>query len=327
MIPCLNEEHHIRGVVQFGLDELGSRKGCVVVVDGFSSDRTVAIVQDLAAADSRVKLVRNPARIQSAGVNLAVRQEGTGCDYILRLDAHAQYSPGLLNSLLDIAMTQGSAAVAVPMKAVGQTCFQHAAAAAQNSWLGNGGSLHRRPGWSGWVDHGHHALIRMSEFRQLEGYDPSFTHNEDAEFDRRLTMSGGKIWLSGNTPIIYFPRTTPTGLFRQYLSYGRGRCRTVFKHRVRLKLRQLIPLCVAPAALLVLASGAALPLILLGLALCLLVGALFSSRSRQFCDLFAGFAAVIMQVAWSVGFWWELGSRLRTTVGEFFTMRPKQRES
>ena len=37
-----------------------------------------------------------------------------------------------------------------------------------------------------WADHGHHALMRISAFRAVGGYDESFSHNEDAELDYRL---------------------------------------------------------------------------------------------------------------------------------------------
>src|SRR3984885_13297203 len=95
------------------------------------------------------------------------------------------------------------------------TCtIQKAAAATQNSLLGNGGSAHRREGKGGrWVDHGHHALIRLESFRAVGGYDESFPQNEDAELDHRLANSGYKIWLTSQTSLTYYPRSSPSRLF------------------------------------------------------------------------------------------------------------------
>src|SRR6185312_4359051 len=102
----------------------------------------------------------------------------------------------------------------------------------------------------GWVDHGHHALFDLDHFFGVGGYDESFRANEDAEFDVRLVRGGGRVWLSGEVRVTYYPRATATSLFRQYLHYGQGRARTLLRHRMRPKLRQLLPAAVFPATLL-----------------------------------------------------------------------------
>ena len=79
--------------------------------------------------------------------------------------------------------------VVVSMNAEGSACLQRAAAAAQNSLLGNGGSSHRIRSDGRWVDHGHHALMTTAAFKAVGGYDEAFSHNEDAELDVRLTKA------------------------------------------------------------------------------------------------------------------------------------------
>src|SRR5690606_2830658 len=123
---------------------------------------------------------------------------------------------------------------------------------AQNSLLGTGGAAHRIGSGGRWVDHGHHALMRLDAFRRLGGYDEAFSHNEDAEFDQRLCESGGRIWLTAKTKIRYFPRDTVVGLFRQYRAFGRGRAANMLKHRSLPRLRQALPLSVMPALVLLL---------------------------------------------------------------------------
>jgi NADH:ubiquinone oxidoreductase subunit 5 (subunit L)/multisubunit Na+/H+ antiporter MnhA subunit len=44
----------------------------------------------------------------------------------------------------------------------------------------------RKGGARQWIDHGHHALFKTTAFLAAGGYDESFSHNEDAEFDARL---------------------------------------------------------------------------------------------------------------------------------------------
>lgn len=304
VIPCLNEEAHVEEVVRFALAELEGRDGRVIVADGGSTDATAAIVARLSGEDPRVGLVNNPRRIQSAGINLAVAEHGGDHDILIRLDAHAGYAPGLVGRLLDIAREKDCESVVVPMKTEGFSCFQRAAAAAQNSPFGNGGSRHRTGGYSGWVDHGHHALIRLDAFRRIEGYDPVFSHNEDAEFDRRLTQSGGRIWLAGDCPIIYYPRRTPGALFRQYQRYGRGRCMTFMKHGMWPKLRQWIPILLLPGLVTTwLVPPFALAVLALWAGFCIVLGVQASLARRDRCLLFLGVAASLMQIGWSYGFW------------------------
>jgi succinoglycan biosynthesis protein ExoA len=191
----------------------------------------------------------------------------------------------------------------------GSGAVQKSAAAAQNSRLGTGGSRHRHVSAGEWVDHGHHALMRISAFEAVGGYDETFSHNEDAELDYRLKQSGYRIWLSGRTRMVYYPRASLKGLFVQYLGYGRGRARNVLKHRVIPKVRQMVPLLVFPVVLLASLSFvhwlAAVPL-LVWASVCLGYGLWTAIRQRNADIALAGVSAMIMHLGWSVGFWLQL---------------------
>jgi succinoglycan biosynthesis protein ExoA len=308
VIPCLNEEAHLQGLLDALRRDPAAADARIVVADGGSTDASVAIVRKAAKDDARIVLLNNPARIQSAGVNAAVRTYGGDAEFVVRVDAHAAYPSDYLSALLAAQRESGADAVTVSMRAVARAgaCFQQAAAAAQNSVLGAGGSLHRRGGERRWVDHGHHALMRVRSFHTAGGYDESFTHNEDAEFDKRLTATGGRILLAADILIDYFPRATAPGLARQYMSYGEGRARTALKHRMPLKLRQLAPAAIAPVVTLSIALApfapiAALPAVL-WLAACLGFGVFLGVKQRQICACAAGLPAAIMHFAWSIGF-------------------------
>lgn len=317
VVPCLDEEMSLPSLLSRLVAD--SREGTMIVVaDGGSRDRSVAIVEELAQRHPLVKLLHNPKRVQSAGVNLAARTYGEGCDWLVRIDAHCGYPDGYVDLLLDSAAQHAATSVVVPMITHGEACFQRAAAAAQNSVMGTGGSLHRHVGAGRYVDHGHHALFDLSAFLAVGGYDESFSHNEDAEFDYRLGLTGGRIWLEPNASVTYQPRRTPGALFRQYRNYGLGRARTVDKHQVSLKLRQAVPLGIAPAILLAV-IGIVLTLtvdarfMVLSLpacgwfALCQAFAVVLATRAKSRCVLASGTAAMIMHAAWSIGYWsWRL---------------------
>ena len=307
VIPCLNEADVLADVVARILDDDGLQDARLVIADGGSTDGTRQIARRLAAEDRRVELLHNPRRLQSAALNLAARQAGAGAQWLVRVDAHAGYPRNYVSSLIDEARRTQAASVVVSMETRGVAPFQRAVAAAQNSPLGTGGSAHRSDGREGWVDHGHHALFRLADFLAVGGYDETFSHNEDAELDLRLARRG-RIWLTNRVRIVYYPRATAKALARQYFNYGQGRARTVFKHRTRLKLRQALPLAVAPAV--ILACGAPLfwPLAIPAMAwLTSALGfGLVSGLARRDPEaMAAGVPAAIMHLAWSPGFWRE----------------------
>jgi succinoglycan biosynthesis protein ExoA len=307
VIPCLNEEKYIEKLVLSLLPAAKSIPMRIVIVDGDSSDHTSNIAQRLAAEHPEVLSLYNPKRFQSAAVNLAVAVFGSTDRYLIRLDAHADYPANFCQLLIGEAESSDAASVTAPMNTVGITWFQRAVATAQNSYLGNGGAQHRSTADKGMmVDHGHHALMRISAFRAVGGYDDTFSHNEDAELDFRLRKAGYKIWLTAKTCLNYYPRSRPWALFMQYMSFGAGRARTSIKHKALPKIRQLIPVPVAPTFILALAapeSDIAVMPISLWAGVCLGYGIVLGVRDRSTASAMAGPAAMIMHMAWSIGFW------------------------
>jgi succinoglycan biosynthesis protein ExoA len=309
VIPCLNESAHIGKLLNDLVADSADLDLLIAVADGGSTDGTQEIVARIAGEEPRVRLIHNPKRIQSAGINLAVNTFGADRHWLVRIDAHAEYPKGFISTLISEAWRTGAASVVVAMKSEGASCFQRAAATAQNSVLGTGGAAHRRSGGARFVDHGHHALFDLKQFVDAGGYDETLSHNEDAEFDVRLASAGGKIWLTRAVDIVYYPRAHPLALYRQYVNYGRGRAHTLLQHRLRPKVRQFLPACVLPTVLAVMVSPW-IPLAIgpafLWSASCLLSGVVLGFQQRGRCAFASGGVAMIIHLGWSVGFWWEL---------------------
>jgi succinoglycan biosynthesis protein ExoA len=303
VIPCLNEAAHLPELLdQMLADETIEM---LVVADGGSTDGSREIVKQRMATTSRLQLLDNPARIQSAGVNRAVAEFGGDKRWLLRIDAHCSYPDGYCATLLKAAVKNNAHAVVVPMLSCAGGGFQQAVAAAQNSALGNGASPHRHIKVGGWVDHGHHALMDLGFFRRAGGYCESMPCNEDAEYDHRQRQLGARTWLEPNAAITYYPRKSIFSLWRQYFRYGAGRARNVKRHGQWLKIRQALPLAVPPAVVTMPLAAMhwvfALPA-MIWLSGCLVVGTAVGARSGGGWALLGGIAAATMHLAWGLGF-------------------------
>ncbi len=306
VIPALNEAEHIATCVR-SLMTGDARLSAIemVVADGGSRDRTREIVLALQGEFPNLRLIDNPKRLQSAAVNLAAQGAGAGRSILVRCDAHAIYPENYVMRVADSLVRHGVASLVVPMDAVGTSCFQRANAWIVDTPLGSGGSAHRGGRKSGEVDHGHHAGFDLKAFLAVGGYDETFSHNEDAEYDARLRQSGEHIFLDADIRLSYLPRATAGALARQYFNYGKGRARTLMKHGERPKLRQLIP----PATLVACVLGLAIApfslwgLVLPGGYLAALIAAslMVAVKHKSACGLLAGLASATMHMSWSLG--------------------------
>lgn len=308
VIPSLNEEAQIENIIANLQGDRGCTEALIVVSDGGSCDQTVPIVERIASADPRVHLLTTVKRLTIGGsVNRAVECFGHGRTWLVRLDAHAGYPKDYASRLVAKAIETGASSVVVPMFTLGHTCFQRAAAAAQNSFLGTGGSAHRLLNRGGWVEHGHHALLNLEQFRKLGGYHDAL--GEDPEYDHRLIKNGGRIWLADDLVIRYLPRKATISLFRQYMKHGRGQARRFLRHRGRKHIRHFILPSVAPIVLLGLLGPLYWPLAVpaaVWLLICLSYGLILGIIQKDVCAAASGYASIVMQLAWSLAHWWEI---------------------
>ena len=128
-------------------------------------------------------------------------------------------------------------------------------------------------------------------------------------------MPKQKIWLTGKTLLTYYPRSSPIPLFRQYYNFGKSRARTILKHHIMPRLRQMVPTAVAPAILLALLTPVfciALVPLAIWAALCLAYGVMLGVKERSVSvAAFTVVATILMHAGWSFGFWREVLKRFQ----------------
>jgi succinoglycan biosynthesis protein ExoA len=251
-MPAYNEEHYIEAcIASVQAQDYPADRIEILVADGRSTDRTREILARLTAADPRIKLVDNPARLQAAGLGLIVKQ-ATG-DVIVRMDVHAEYAPDYVRTCVETLERTGADNVGGAQRAKARTAFQRALCAALESPLGVGGAKYRSAESEGYVDTVFLGAFRRRVFETIGLWDPGAITNEDAELNQRILDSGGQIYLSRDIVVHYFPRESLKSLATQYFRYGRGRARTLLKLGSIPTLRPLLPFfMVSGAAALVL---------------------------------------------------------------------------
>jgi len=239
-VPCLNEERFIETLVRGALaQDYPSDRFELLVADGGSTDRTLEILARLAKEDPRVRVLPNPGKIQAAGMNEIIK--GAKGDILVRFDAHADYAPDYVRKCIEVMEKTGADNVGGGAKTRHRNWIQRAVCAALDSPLGVGGSRYRTEGEEGWVDTVWGGTFPRRIFETVGMYDPHAVVNEDAELNQRILEAGGKIYLSKEIIAYYYPRDSFRGLAQQYFKYGKGRARTLVKHRSFPTPRPAIP--------------------------------------------------------------------------------------
>ncbi len=239
-MPCFNEEPYIEGCLRSVLaQDYPPDRFEVLVVDGRSEDRTRDILDGFAAREPRVRVIDNPDRIQAAGLNRAIR-EAQG-SVIVRMDVHCEYAPDYVSSCVRVLRDTGAANVGGAQRARAHTPFQRALCAALSSPLGVGGAKYRSPEEEGEVDTVFLGAFDRRIFERAGLFDPRAITNEDAELNQRILDAGGRVYLSRDIVVHYYPRRSLRALARQYARYGTGRARTLLIHRRLPSIRPLLP--------------------------------------------------------------------------------------
>ena len=317
VIPVLNEERFLKSL----FESLGYLNGNrilpgnyeIIVVDGGSTDRTLPILDEL-NEHGDLKVIHNPLVIQSAGVNLAVKNANPHSKILVRIDAHAIYEEGFISQVVSSMIESKAQSVVVPLitrSQNNQSVFAEAVEIAQLSKMGNGGASHRLSSTPAqWVEHGHHAGFDIDFFREIGGYDEQFATNEDAEYDTRVIEAGGRIWFDPKAKAWYSPRESMKSLSIQYYKYGIGRASTILKHKLIPKPRQMFPVVAfianVTAILLSLFSNLFLLVPFLYILVCYFAAFIELKSSEKanykFIREQAAVALVIMHMSWAIGY-------------------------
>jgi len=240
VIPCRNESGDIeRCLWSIFRQKIDPSNVEVIVADGMSDDGTRQILTRLTGEYGNLRVIDNPDRAVSSGLNAAIR--AAKGRVIIRMDAHSEYASDYIQQCLLVLEETGADNVGGPWIARGDGYIGLAIAAAFQSSFGVGGALGHNPEYEGEIDTVYLGCWRRGLFDRIGFFDEELVRNQDDEFNLRLVRSGGRIWQSPRIQSWYRPRASLRDLFRQYLQYGYWKVRVIQKHRLPASIRHLIP--------------------------------------------------------------------------------------
>lgn len=206
------------------------------LIDGMSSDGTRAILDQLATADPRVRVLENPREVVPCALNIGLANARGR--YIVRMDAHSWYPPDYVSRGIRRLSRDDVPWVAGPAVPRGDGVVSRAVARALDLPLGRGGSRKWAPDGDTETDLDtgvFGGVWRRETLDELGGWDESWTVNEDAEMAGRVLSRGGRIVCVPAMAAQYAPRETFTGLARQYWRFGYFRVKTSRRHPIALR--------------------------------------------------------------------------------------------
>lgn len=253
--PCRNERGHIRPFLESLLaQDYPAAAWELIVADGMSDDGTREILRDMEARwTPRLRVIDNPGRIVSTGMNAAIAQARGR--YIVRMDCHTEYAPDFIRRSVEILEQTGADNAGGPARTKATGYMQRAIAAAYHSPFSCGGARFHREDYEGYSDTVPYGCWRIERLKQLGLFDEFFVRNQDDELNLRITRSGGRIWQSPRIRSWYSPRPRLGALFRQYFQYGFWKVAVIRKHKIPASWRHLVPGAFAAANVLLLAAA------------------------------------------------------------------------
>jgi GT2 family glycosyltransferase len=304
VMPVRNEAAHLEAAVASALAQQypGPMEVCLAV--GPSHDGTEDVAARLAAADPRVRVVENARGLTPAGLNAGIR--ATTAPVIVRVDGHAELSPGYVRRAVETMRRTGAVNVGGVQRAEGETPFERAVALAMTSWFGTGGARFHVGGDEGPVDTVYLGVFDRVALEGVGLFDEDLVRNQDYELNIRLREAGGTVWFDPQLWVRYRPRGSLRAVARQYYEYGEWKSVVARRFPGSLRVRQLVPVGVTLAVGLGLGLGLVrrpAMLVPLAYATCVTLMAAVTGRAsgrRAVARLLAIFP--VMHLSWGGGF-------------------------
>jgi len=244
IVPCYNEQTTIQLLLEAIYQQSFPRAQMeVVIADGMSTDQTRNEIEEFRSnhPDLLVHVVDNPERDIPSGLNRAIgASQG---EIIVRVDAHSKPSREYVKRSVEALQANlGDNVGGVwEIQPGADTWVARSIALAAGHPLGVGDALYRFTEQSSEVDTVPFGAFQRSLVDRIGGFDESLLTNEDYEFNTRIRLNGGRVWLDPKIRSGYFARKNLSLLAKQYWRYGFWKFRMLQRYPKTLRWRQALP--------------------------------------------------------------------------------------
>lgn len=242
VLPVRNESHFIEdSLAAIFAQDYPAELTEIIVADGMSNDGTREIIERLQGSHPNLRLIDNPKRIVTTGVNAAIA--ASKGEVIVWLGGHCAVAPDFVSQSVKMLEEHPDAwSVGGPVVSTGRSPLGKAVAAAMSHRLGVGNATHRFPDYEGYGEGAPFPVVRRWVFDRVGNYDEKLVRNQDDEFNYRMALAGGKVYLTPRISATYYVRESLALLWRQYFQYSFWRIPVIRKHQRPTTLRQMAPL-------------------------------------------------------------------------------------
>lgn len=255
IMPVYNEEKYIENCIDsLLLQDYPMEKMEWIFVDGMSTDSTRTLIGTyIARYPQLIRLYENPNKTVPYAMNIGIGQARG--KYIIRLDAHADYSRDYISKCVYYLDTTDADNVGGVAETRSRGFTGNAIAKMLSSRFGVGNSEFRTNGNSGYVDTVPFGAFRREVFEKWGGYDERLTRNQDNEMNYRIRKNGGKIYLASDIRLSYYCRDSIRGISDMAVKNGMWNVITMKLCPGSMGLRHFIPLAFLLSLILLPAAG------------------------------------------------------------------------
>lgn len=241
-MPLYNEEKYISGCIESLLQQDYPLENMEwLFVDGMSTDKTKSILLKYEHDyPGLIKVFDNPYKTVPYAMNIGIKNSKG--KYIVRLDAHAEYSQDYIRKCVYYLDTTQADNVGGIAETKSKGFVGEAIALMLSSKFGVGNSQFRTNGHSGYVDTVPFGAFRREVFDRWGGYDERLTRNQDNEMNYRIRKNGGKIYLSDEIKFSYYCRDSIKGIADMAVKNGMWNIITMRLCPGSMGIRHFIPL-------------------------------------------------------------------------------------
>lgn len=241
IMPVYNEEAYIDDCIKSLMNQIFPKKDMqIFFVDGGSTDKTIDIINKYVSKyPGLIYLLNNPNKTAPFAMNIGI--ENSESEYIIRLDAHAEYPDDYIEKCIYYLEKTDAHNVGGLAKTKGKGHLGKIIAKLLSSKFGVGNSQFRTEGKSGYVDTVPFGAFPRKIFNEIGLYDTRLTRNQDNELNYRIRKNGGKIYLSKGISFTYYCRNTLTGLLNMGKNNGKWNVITMKLVPGSMGVRHFIP--------------------------------------------------------------------------------------